>query len=160
MAPSTSQRVVQMLPFGQAIGLPLFTNFWLPSNSTPLPEDIILQCALLQLIQVPPRTPNSNMAFRIDGQDYTQYQAQVGCAIKLYLNLSDDTLGSILATMKTGLGSSPLPCGNFVRTLQRSQDVTYSNLIAGVRNDEPFWEREARQVYRDWMDAHSQLVQK
>lgn len=100
------------------------------------------------------------MAFRIDGQDYTQYQAQVGCALKLYLNLSDDTLGSILATMKTGLGSSPLPCGNFVRTLQQSQDVTYSNLIAGVRNDEPFWEREARQVYRDWMDAHSQLVQK
>ena len=160
MAPSTSQRVVQMLPFGHAIGLPLFTNFWLPSNNAQLPEDIILQCALLQLIQVLPRIPNSNMAFRIDGQDYTQYQAQVGCALKLYLNLSDDTLGSILATMKTGLGSSPLPCGNFVRTLQRSQDVTYSNLIAGVRNDEPFWEREARRVYRDWMDAHSQLVQR
>ena len=100
------------------------------------------------------------MAFRIDGQSYTQYQSQVGCALKVYLQVSDETLGSILATLQNGLGARPHTCRAFVRTLQDSRDAAYRNLLASVRSNPTYWDREARRVYDDWMEANSQVVQR
>jgi hypothetical protein len=61
--------------------------------------------------------------------------------------------------MQNSLGEHPHTYRRFFGTLQDGRDTAYRNLLDGVHNRLGCWKREARQIYGERMDAHSQLVE-
>ncbi|KAL2037878.1 hypothetical protein N7G274_009353 [Stereocaulon virgatum] len=102
------------------------------------------------------------MALVVNSQACSSYQGQIAYALKLYTKtphndaLHDKTIGSVVAFLRGGLGSKPIPYHDLVTALQSSHPALYN----AVANDSAYWELEARNVYRRWMDMNSQAVQR
>ena len=94
-----------------------------------------------------------------NGQRFSKYEARLACALQLYCALNEETISSIISTLREGLGSQPIPCG-LVTALQQSSHPFYHYVYLAVYNNRAHWEPEAREVYRRWWDLHSQAVQR
>ena len=102
------------------------------------------------------------MALIVNSQTYSFYQGQIAYALKLYTKtlhndaLDDETIGSVIAFLRGGLGSKPIPYHDLITALESSYPALYN----AVANNSVYWELEARNVYRRWMDMNSQAVQR
>jgi hypothetical protein len=100
----------------------------------------------------------SGMSLRVNNQDYSSNELRLAVALRLYAHVSDETLGSIIATRRNGIGAQPVPCSNVVSMLQQSPHASHRMIYTVVNNDRTSWEHQARQAYREWSDAYSQVV--
>ena len=98
--------------------------------------------------------------FQIKDNAYSQHETEMACSLKIYLSTSDETIGSILGARRNGLGSNPIQCSGLIEQMQQSTDTRLRAVHDAVRNNRAQWEPYARQVYREWWDAHSQLAQR
>jgi hypothetical protein len=102
------------------------------------------------------------MALIVNSQACSTYHGQIAYALKLYAKtphndaLDKETIGSVIACLRGGLGSKPIPYQNLVTALQSSYPALYN----AVANNSAYWELEARNVYRRWMDLNAQAVQR
>ena len=93
---------------------------------------------------------------QFNNQYYTQREAEIACALKIWLRKSDETIGTILGARRNGVGAPPINCAGLVASLQRSSHPVYYR----VSNNGAYWEPEAQRAYQDWMGAVSQIVQR
>ena len=105
------------------------------------------------------------MKLSVNGQAYSTYEAQIACALKPYINtedspLSDETIGSIISTMRNYPGAEPIPCHYLVSGLQNSSDVSHRAIYDEVCSNKDHWELKAKEVYRKWWDIYSEVFQK
>ena len=91
-----------------------------------------------------------------NNQYYSQREAEIACALKIWLRKSDGTIGTILGARRNGIGSPPIHCAGLVASLQRSSHAVYLR----VSNNRAYWEPEAQRVYQDWMGAMSQTARR
>ena len=102
------------------------------------------------------------MSLLINGQQCSTYHGQIAYALKLYAKapgnhvLSDETIGCIIGFLGAGLGSHPISYHDLVTAFQQSHPADF----ATVTDDSTYWGTEARQVYRRWMYANAQVVQR
>ena len=105
------------------------------------------------------------MELSVNGQAYSTYEAQIACALKLYINtedspLSDETIGSIISSMRNGLRVEPIPYHDLVSGLQNSSDALHRAIYDEVCSNKDHWEPKAKEVYRKWWDMHSEIFQR
>ena len=100
------------------------------------------------------------MSICINDQVYPLDELHLVVALHLYLHLSDETIGSIIATRRTGYGSLPIACNDLTPTLQNSSHTAQREIYTAVCGGQTYWEARAREVYRRWMDGCSQIVQR
>ena len=93
---------------------------------------------------------------RFNNQYYTQSDSELACALNIYLDKSDDTIGTILGARRSGIGGPPIPCAGLVSSLRASSHAVYWR----VYNNAAYWEPEANRIYREWMGAVSQIVRR
>ncbi|KAL2047596.1 hypothetical protein N7G274_000638 [Stereocaulon virgatum] len=98
--------------------------------------------------------------FQIKGNAYSQHETEIACSLRIYLSVSDESIGSILGTRRNGLGSSPIKCSGLIEEIQQSTDARLRAVHDAVHNNRAQWEPYAGQVYHEWWDAHSQLAQR
>ena len=100
------------------------------------------------------------MSTCINNQAYSLDELHLAVALHLYVHLSDETIGSVIATRRTGLGSQPIACNNLTPALQNSSHTAQREIYTAVCTDQTYWEARAREVYRRWLDDYSQIVQR
>ena len=100
------------------------------------------------------------MSIRINDQAYSLDELRLAVALHLYVHLSDETIGSIIATRRTGFGSQPIACNNITPVLQNSSHTAQHGICTTVCSDQTYWEARAREAYRRWLDGYSQIVQR
>ncbi|KAL2054947.1 hypothetical protein ABVK25_004769 [Lepraria finkii] len=105
------------------------------------------------------------MALSINGQQYSQYEAQLASALRLYSNsegytVDEETLGSIISFIRHGFGASSVPCRGLLSAIQQGSNGPCRTLLVAVNSNWEYWEREARKIHRRWLDANSQAVQR
>ena len=91
---------------------------------------------------------------QINNQYYTQDEAEIACALRIWLRKSDEIIGTILGARRDGIGGPPIHCAGLVASLQGSSHAVYHR----VSNNRAYWEPEAQRVYQDWMVKVSQMV--
>ena len=100
------------------------------------------------------------MSICINDQAYSLDELHLVVALHLYMHLSDETIGSIIATRRTGYGSQPIACNNLTTTLQNSSHTTQREIYTTVCSDRAYWEARAREVYRRLMGGYSHIAQR
>ena len=100
------------------------------------------------------------MSACINDQVYSLDELHLVVALHLYLHLSDKTIGSIIATRRTGYGSLPIACSDLTPTLQNSSRTAQREIYTAVCGDQTYWEARAREVYRRWRGGCGQIVQR
>lgn len=106
------------------------------------------------------------MTLSYDNETFSDYEAQIAYALKLYVKpsdiytLSDETIGHIIGFMRGGLGSRPVLCHTLLSTLPQSLHAPHRAIHEAVINDEARWQPRAREAYRTWMDGCSKIVQR
>ena len=100
------------------------------------------------------------MSIRINDQIYSMDELHLAVALHLYLHLSDETIGRIITTRRTGYGSRSITCNDLTATLQNSSHTAQREIYTTVCRDQIQWEARAREVYRGWLGGCSQLVQR
>ncbi len=100
------------------------------------------------------------MSICINNQAYSLDELRLAVALHLYVHVSDETIGSIIAMRRTGFGSQPIACNNLTPALQNSSHTAQRQVYTTVCNDQTYWEARAREAYRRWWDGHSQIVQR
>ena len=100
------------------------------------------------------------MSLRVNNQDYSPNELRLAVALHLYAQVSDKTLGSIIATRRKGVGAQFFPCSNVVSMLQQSPHASHHNIYTVVENDRTYWQPQAQQAYREWSDAYSEIVER
>ena len=98
--------------------------------------------------------------FQIKDNAYPQHETEIACSLRFYLSASDEIIGSILGARRNGLGSYPIQCSGLIEEMQQSTDARLRAVYDAVRNNRAQWEPQARQVYSEWWDTHSQLAQR
>ena len=93
---------------------------------------------------------------RFNNQDYSPREAELACALKIWLRKDDETIGTILGARRNGVGAPPIYCVGLVASLQGSSHAIYRR----VSNNRAYWEPEAQRVYQDWMGAAAQSFQR
>ena len=93
---------------------------------------------------------------RFNNQYYTQSEAEIACALTLYLRKSDETIDTIFGFKQSGIGAPPIHCAGLVSYLQGSNHAVYHR----VCNNGAYWEQEANRFYREWMGAVSQTARR
>ena len=96
----------------------------------------------------------------INNQRYTQWEAEIACALEIWVRVSNETIGVVLGFMRNGVGAPAVPCAGLATALQRSQHASHRELYARVANDRAYREAQARQVYRNWWNAQSLVIQR
>ena len=91
-----------------------------------------------------------------NNQYYFVREAELACALKIWLRMSDETIGTILGARRNGKGAPPIPCAGLVAFLQGCSHVVYRR----VSNNGAYWEPEAQRVYQDWMGSIAQIAQR
>ena len=100
------------------------------------------------------------MSICINNQAYSLDELHLAVALHLYMHLSDETIGSVIATRRTGYGSQPITCTHLATTLQNSSHTAQRDIYTAVRSNQTYWEARARDVYRSWLEGYSQIVQR
>ena len=93
---------------------------------------------------------------QVNNRYYSEPEAEIACALKIWLRMSDETIGTILGARRNGIGGPPIHCAGLVASLQRSSHAVFHR----VANNRAYWEPEAQRAYQDWMVAVSQRVQR
>ena len=146
---------------GNVIGEPLFKQLRLPAESlSPFGYINTFNFCLSSNV-----TTSGNMALSINGQQYSQYEAQLVCALRLYSNsegytVDEETLGSIISFIRHGFGTSSVPCRGLVSAIQQGSNGPCRTLLVAVNSNRAYWEQEAREIHRRWWNANSQAVQR
>ena len=99
------------------------------------------------------------MSTFINGQAYSMGELRLAVALHLYVHLSDETIGSVIATRRTGFGSQPITCNKLTPALQNSSHAGQREIYTAVCSDQTYWEARAREVYGSWLYGYSQIVQ-
>ena len=100
------------------------------------------------------------MSIYINDQVYSVDELRLAVALHLYVHLSDEAIGSIIATRRTGFGSQPIACNNLTPALRNSSHTAQRQIHTSVCSDQTYWEARAREVHRAWLDGYSQIVQR
>ena len=93
---------------------------------------------------------------QVNNRYYSEPEAEIACALKIWLRMSDETIGTILGARRNCVGGPPIHCAGLVASLQGSSHAVYHR----VSNNRAYWEPEAQRVYQDWMVKVSQIVQR
>jgi len=97
------------------------------------------------------------MAVSLNDQTFTTYEQQLACALILYMQASDNTIGSIIAFLRHGRpGAEITPCHGLLQELQHSQPGMFTT----VANNSTYWGPQARNQHHQWVEAHSHVAQR
>ena len=106
------------------------------------------------------------MTLSYGNETFSDYEAQLAFALKLYTKpsdlyaLSDETIGHVLGFTRGGVGVRPILCQALLSTLPRSSHVHHRALYEAVVTNRAHWQARARDAYRLWMEGCSKMVQK
>ena len=100
------------------------------------------------------------MHYMINNRNYSQDELYNIIALRIYQQATDQTIGSIIAYARNGIGAQPISCHGLISTIQQSRVTSLRTIYAAVEQDRAHWGPEAMRIYNRWSDANSQLVQR